>query len=358
MPIASQALARLRTWTAPRRRQLLLLLGFLAALYLSWYLTRPAATRFHATVRTQSLSFSLGPWPDSAGIFNSDAASVDLTLLGPTVIRSDTGSSRRCAPGTAFGKVKLLAVATFEKLRVGLDVENGGLLRYTLTPAAAGSDPFASVLVDEESSRNGLACEPQNPTLPVGEWRVLPSESGDPLAFSVRFASTSTARWAAAGSAAKIPASEQNIPLADSTTVLFQGESGLVNSDKNQIRLLRSDRPINLASGLTLGGLEKASIVRLSFDPGSQWLDVTVAGSARKIAVKIGGEDISEAEMRLALLLPSRLGGFATAVATVLGALATICYAYFYIREQRRLEREREPAQRKAVTPDDRYPLS
>jgi hypothetical protein len=330
-----------RNWLARLSVMLGALLGFG---YLSWYVVKPSPrAQFNATVHTKSLSFLLGYWPDSGGIFNSDTARLNLTLLGTATIRSDNGVALKCSSNSTLSEVKMVSLSTLQHQGVSLDMLSDGHLRYTLTPARGSVEPFVAVQLDHTTSTQHVVCQGAVSKLGDGEWHITPLEPGYPLEFSVDFVPSATRRKAVAVSDTNGPNEEHGIPLASGSTIAFQSKSsglGPVGSG-NQIQLLRSGRVVVLKDGLALIGLENTSLRRLGYEPASQSLYAEVIGSAAKIEVQSGEDWNVETENRLPRQISGNLGSLAGAIATFAGAMLAFLGTCMTIRVGWRQHRER-----------------
>lgn len=137
----------------------IVLTGLAPVVAFLWYLITPRPyPAFRATVRTQTLTFHLGEWPNSGGIFNSDSARIDLTLLSPTTVRPSDGSDISCDSGSVLRNVRLLGVSTPVHQIVSLDVLSSGSLRFALTADEGSTQPFTLLQVDDRSNIRGLTC--------------------------------------------------------------------------------------------------------------------------------------------------------------------------------------------------------
>ncbi len=310
----------------------LVLAGFV---FLVWYCLWPVPlTRFRTTVYTHSLSFLVGEWGDSGGIFNSDTARVDLSLPGGVSVHSSDGFQFACEGGSLLKRVRMLNMSTAEGQLVSLDVLSSGKLRYALTLAGKDEEPFVGVQLDERSDISQASCGGGATKPESGEWRIT-SQAGSPLEFSVAFLQDEATGTGAGGSADPIPAGEREIPLAGGSSVVFQGESGPIGS-KSVLRLVHSEKTVPLTEGLTLTRVGKAMIERLSYDSKSQMLMATLAGTTGKIEVESGGEEITESENRLPQWLGGQLAGnVITALATVIGAVLALLGVVWTIRANR-----------------------
>jgi len=115
---------------------------FISGYFLARLTNQPIPTVFRANLRTRSLVFVAGTNPDSEGIFNSDFSRVTLTLTtpahlepaGPSYSGEHLAPPILCVANTVFDRVRLVNMTVPENLRVALDAESDGLLRYTLIP--------------------------------------------------------------------------------------------------------------------------------------------------------------------------------------------------------------------------------
>jgi hypothetical protein len=283
-----------------------------------WYLITPRPyPDFRATVHTQTLTFRLGEWPNSGGIFNSASERVDFTLLSPGMVRSTDGSDISCNSGSILRNVRLFGVSTPVKQAVSLDALSSGSLRFTLTADKGSPQPFTLLQVDDRSDVGGLSCDRHLRHQADEEFRIVPSLDSNALEFSVAFLSPKSPEE-------KVPEQETDIPLDDDSTMVFQGEDGLIGA-ASELELLHSEKEVQLYRGFSLSGIRKGVIESLSYDPPSRSLTTTVAGTAGKIKVKSGGDWIPVTESRLPHWMMSDFGGnFLVAMAAFFAALLAI----------------------------------
>jgi len=339
-----------RNWLVRLAIMLPALLGFG---YLSWYVVRPPShVEFHATLHTKSVSFLLGYWPDSGGIFNSDTARIDMVLLAMEMVRSED-VVLQCSPNSRLGGVKMVALSTPERQEVRLDLADDGHLHYILTTARGSMAPFVAVQVDDKTSTQHLACQGDVSKLRGGEWHITPLEPRGQLEFSVDFVPSATRRKADPVSGTNRP-KEEGIPLASGSLMEFRtGSSGLAGSG-DKILLLSSDRTIPPRDGLRLIGLQNASIGTLGYEASSQSLYVDVTGSAAKIEVKSGGGWIVQTDNRFPRQISGNLGSLAGAIATFTGALLSFLATCITIRVGWMQHRERMAFEKRGDDEGDR----
>lgn len=315
------------------------------------YFVQPLPSmRFHATTNAQSVSFRLGSWPDSAGIFNSDTTRINLVLTSPIVLHFDTGSSIMCSAGSSLAGVRVVSMSADSQQNVSLDVQKDGLLHYALMPefrtdssdnssSTKPKDLFVNILVDEKSNVRGVACEGAASGLKPGIWRMTPRSAGLPLEFSINFVPTLDHEKRDPASPPDGPDAEHEIPLADASSIKIQGTGGGANGSESQLQLLSSGQHVSLSEGLMLEGLRDTSIASLAYNAHSHLLAVDVAGVAAKIGIKSGNEQIQQTENRFGTLFPEKTAELMSALATLLCAAATLAAAVFgWTQHKERME--------------------
>ncbi|HVW77565.1 MAG TPA: hypothetical protein VHB45_08120 [Alloacidobacterium sp.] len=317
---------------------------FLAA----WFFVRPLPSmRFHATASVQSVSFRLGSWPDSAGIFNSDIARINLIPTSPVTLHSDDGSSIRCSAGSSFMGVRVVSMSTAPRQNVSLEAQQDGLLHYALMPEFRADKPSGthpeelsvSIQLDEKSNVRGVACEKAASELKPGIWRMTARSPGLPLEFSIDFTPAFGHEKHNPASSPTGPEPEREIPLADDSSIQLRGIGENTTGSGNQIQLLFSGRHIPFSEGLALEGLHDTSIAVLSYRVGSHSLDIDFAGVARKVKIKSGGGQIQQSENHFGVLFPEKTAEIFTALATFFGAAASMAAVLFgWIQHRERMK--------------------
>ena len=295
------------------------------------YLRQPVPTLFRASAQVHSLAFTIGNSPDSAGLFTSETARVNLVLTTSSILESNEPAGpaavRNCSPNTTFENVNLVRIATGPNVRIALEAASG-LLRYTLTPPQGTSDPSLLVSIPRTTQIKNLACTPESKTLPPGEWRIRAAQPGDFLEFTVRFLPARNS-----GKTTAAPEPEQDIHLATPTSLQLHLDPAAASSSNasaiapNRLRLVRTGRVVPLIEGIDLTQLYDAAIQQLSFDPDKALLTLSLVGSAKHIGVRVGPEDIEEGELRYAAYRPRTVIGVLSSGGTMFGAIATAASA-------------------------------
>ncbi len=224
---------------------------------------RTSETDFTASVETKSIVFTLGDWPDSAGIFVQGSAPVDLTVQSPCQLFSEsTGKllKDRTLTGETFPKVVLLSMDASKGVRMATDVEDG-ILIFNLESSAAertsSNDepdrrigPLRFQLTDSSLASLLPSRRPQKEHL-----KLTPVEDRQHMEFSIRFRSN--------------PEPQTNIPLAGGSAVSFQkdGESQLLPG--KAVLLLRGPKRTRQGDfvGLSIGQLKNGGIEELVLQP-------------------------------------------------------------------------------------------
>ncbi|WP_263355855.1 hypothetical protein [Acidicapsa ligni] len=301
------------------------------------YLVQAAPTLFTASATVRSLTFTVGNASDSAGIFNSDTSHIGLVLISPTTLTSDDGEKLNCVANTTFSAVKLLRMAMPQQLRIALEVENKGVLRYTLSPPAQIADPYLTIAIDAHSNLDGLACAPEQPKNRNGEWRIQATDPGSILEFAAHFAAPVQSVPTQAAPMIAGPDPELDIPLADASSLLLQGDipssSASPFRPRSTLQLIRSNRIIPLTDGFNLRDLRQASIKQLRFNPDTPSLNLDIAGAAKHIVIRMGEGQVEESESRFTSYRPHSFSTFITAAGTLLAGLGTIAAGYVAAHE-------------------------
>jgi hypothetical protein len=285
------------------------------------FLLQRAPTTFRAKVHTKSLIFKLGRW-DSAGLFTSETGRVNITLETKSQLTSDAGQKLNCDAGSVLHDVRVLSMSMPEGLKVDLEVEGKGILRYVLSQK--NGSPLSLEIGTGETVQSDLKCGQEGGVRGRAVWTVTPlsNEQESGLEFLAKFGLAADRD----GAPDNDVLSEENITLEDASGVLFerQGESAVVGADDQLV--LNEGAPIAIPNGLRLDDLIGAKIERLNFDPREAALDVTVAGKARGIEIKAGGRETQVAETWLESLFHISWSSFIKAVIGVLSSLAVGIY--------------------------------
>jgi hypothetical protein len=260
-------------------------------------LLQSAPTIFRARVHTKSLVFTIGRW-ESAGLFTSETERVDITLQTASRLTADTGQVLSCEAGSILHDVRFLSMSVPEGLKVDLNVEDRGVLRYTLTSQKSTKSPLSLEIGTGEKVRSNLECGQKNGLQPKAVWAVEPSSSNDADESSLEFVVRLGLSPDLDKASHQETLLEENITLEDGTGVLFErlGESSVVGSDADQLVLPNLQTPTAIPNGLRLNELSDAKIERLNFGTGLEALDVTVAGKAKGIKVKTGGRETQKTQ--------------------------------------------------------------
>ncbi len=361
LPITDRLLTAPGKWIKQRPYTCwtLILFGF-AVLTLILFFHR-FRTPFSARIQTKCISFYLGHWQDSAGIFNSDASPVDLRLNTPCQIRTDTlRNPLHVTHALNLLNVKLLSLDTQEGLHVMLSANGDSVLYYTLSTPNARSDltnpptehEMATILLDQTSKVLGsdipvMASTEKRKTV---EWRVYQEPGDNSFEFSLRLRPVLKGK-----SGGEPPAIEQReeagIPLAEGGPVTFSqndysqivGSNNWLDAGSNNwlhpLELPNWHTDINERDVLILHGLHFATIQKLSLNlqrpdnPQADSLDVTLSGQSDHIVLKSGGVSQELATVR-GRLIPSRgrlTPNSLAAIFSALGSFGTVGYLIVYM---------------------------
>jgi hypothetical protein len=299
-------------------------------------------TPLTATLRTRSISFEIGDWPDSAGLFASDAVPVDLTFQGRfRVVSGDSPSGNDpLKRDLTLHNVKLHWLDSAQRLDVTLDVYDDGALHIDLTRHSFSKANFASVLLDGKSEVVDPGLNRLVPKTGIAEWSIRP-DTDNALGLTVRFLDKN-----------RLPAPEKYVALEVGKNVLFErsGRPAIVGQH-NELNVQEPDRRLPLDNGdLKLNRLQSGELITLGLhmQPRTNiidWLDVTLAGQSDDIQVIRTG-DVSQIAEVLPWPISSGVISAVSAASTVLGAIFTMIYALLYWRrgpEARRGWMGREP---------------
>jgi len=258
-------------------------------------------TGFSALVHTRSISFRIGHWTESAGIFVDGITRVNMRLPAAckiTAARVPPLTSRITQQEVILRNVRIQSLDTSEGLQVTIDVEAGALF-FTLQRKEPNKKEFVTVLLDRKSAVEGeeeirqLAADKDSEELLIGR-------DGDAasFSFSTQFLYRET-----------LPP-EKGIRLADGGFVYFQyeGESRITGSG-NRLEVQETHEKYPIMDGLRLEKLRDAQINELSphvADLGKSgeatadvdWLDASVVGRSNQIYLVNGGRAEAKAPLR------------------------------------------------------------
>ncbi len=306
-------------WNWMRQRWpflLSLVIVLLAGTYFARVWSRPIHTPFRAELQTKSVAFSLGDWRESAGIFTSDEARVNIVFEGPCVVSASGQRNTRFERCPSLTQVRLVILVMSQDLQVTLDTETPGLLRYVLKPRKEGR--LMSVLLDDRSSLPEHEIELPAKGTTAEYW--ISSPDNNQLEFSVRFGKT-------------VPTAEEKIALRENSGIVFDfnGSSAIVGPD-SVITLGGSDQRLVVQDGLRIRGLRRTLIKKLMIDPSTSLLHLNVSGEAEEIYVRTGDSESQVAETRWSRLLPQNktTTDVLTAVGSLAAGLGAIGYMVLY----------------------------
>ena len=290
----------------------LVVLAVALALFLFLRAKRP--TRFSADIQARSISFKLGRWTDSAGVFLPSM--VDLTLQTHFTIAGSPASRLKpfvSLAGQGFKNVRLLSMDTSQGLGVTVDVDEG-LVIFNLTPNATGCKPLIIQLTEDSSQPESLK------KLPLNEEITLTPENPNEsqFEFSVRFRDQ--------------PASEIGIPLLDGSSVHFQkeGQSEIL-AGKCTVALEKVSQKLQPKLGLKLTSLQAGRIEELALVWPRQmqkplrpdYLSIKLVGEEALVWTKnADGKFENKTPTVLAQYWPANLSSRIQAVAAILSFLA------------------------------------
>jgi hypothetical protein len=344
-PIAiGLALTGFVAWLKPRRyiwlTAVLVCLLSCATPYLRRAWNKRDVSGFAAVVHTKSISFTLGHWTDSAGIFVDGITRVNLTFPAGSVIAAGKVpvlQSQTTDHDLNLRNVRLQFLDASEGSQVTIDVQAGALLFaiQRKEPSRKGKGParqteelpltdFATVLLDRKSAvdradRN-LVTDKDNQELLIGR-----KADGEVFSFSMRFLPGQ-----------KLTA-EKGIPLADRGFVYFQYESR--SAIMGSGNLLKVQEPLGtypITDGLKLEKLQDAQIQELTPHVGAagkshvttadvDWLDASVEGRSDQILLVSGGRVEAKTPLSRARFWPDSL----PAAFQALGAMVSAAVALY-----------------------------
>ena len=197
-------------------------------------------TYFHATIHTQFVSFTVGPWTKTAGLFAGRNYPVKITIFAPYQSRIGAPFASEAPPAEThtnrtLKNVRLPWLWMPEGTRVDLEVFEGSL----------------KMILQEPRSRSGLFA-----TVTAGDHdlSIFPTSGKNKLELSIQFLNNLLCD----------PPKEVEIPLSDTknTQVSFsrRRESGISKDFDNVLTVEGKRTPMAL---VTLGGLEGAKINNL-----------------------------------------------------------------------------------------------
>ncbi len=282
------------------------------------YSRQPNPSSFRAQLQTTSVVFTLGDWPDSAGIFSSDQDRVDIDFQSSCKLHLGSRSLGEFSSCSSMNNVQMQAMALPQGLQIYLDTESkkdtdnkrdAVWLRYVLQPASGNSVPKITLAIFGNSDVHDKSIPVPKGKDDGEELSITPGDGGD-LEFRVRFR--------------KAPADEEQIPV-NGVSFNLRNHSAITGSG-NTLALSGVTQP-SPDNGLYLHGLDKTTIERLSLDASSGVLKVTIAGEATSILLPDGS---SRTE-----LVPTRLHKWssdnsASVVIAAIGVLGTALAALFY----------------------------
>jgi hypothetical protein len=317
-------LSRVNAFFKKRSTRFCLLSLFLVALLVAtWYFLIPTSeARFLAQVDTRTLMFQLGHLNENAGIFNSDSRRVNMVIGQVRVVAGD-GSSSQCDSGAQLRGVKMAYQETASGEGVALYAEPNGLVRFRFTPHKSAAVPYLTVQFDEKSDLQGLSCLRMKPKTRDGELQIFAPAPDIALEFWVDFSALPLGAKQDKKHPTTGPDDETGIPLADGSTLYFQGSEGLVGSG-SELVMFPSERKVQLEQGLIVDQLKSVVISTLHFDPKDNFFHAEVAGQAKSINVKFGDAEETEKEIRLPIHEWGSLGEDAVWLAPILGSLLTL----------------------------------
>jgi hypothetical protein len=329
------SLSKLRKFfRKPSVRFGLLLAVFVSSIATAGYFLVPiSAAQFSASVDTRTLKFKLGKWTDSAGIFNSDFRRVNL-VLGHVDLQEPGGAAVHCEPGSRLGNVRIPYQTTFPNEEITLTAEQNGTVHYRLTPPPDSGNPYLIIQFDRKSDLRQFQCLKRKDA-DEAELHISASmpdlqapaqtSTRQPLEFWVDFTLTPTAPPTSQSPASAGPEDETAMPLAGESTMYFQGREGLVGT-KNTLIMHPSDREVELQQGLTLEGLQNATLTRLHYELKENYFHVETEGTAKTIKVKFGDTNQVQKAPRfpIAKLAAGSLGDVTAALATTFGSLLSL----------------------------------
>jgi len=324
-------------WATWRVFEILGLIMLAGLAFILWPLAKPASARFHADIQTKSVSFSLGDWTDSAGLFASDQNLVDITFQTPCAIKSETHEISSIAQGLHFKKVKLHSLDTSVGLRVFLDVENPGILHYALKSGSA-KPPRMSLLLEDRSEVGPVI--KFSKTGHEVEWWI---SSANPDAGAI--GNQATEMEFSVSFAGVAPAPEEKISLSKGSGITFDfgGRSAIANGLTSNLSLVEDGRSFDVPDGLRLGGLQRASVETLSVDQNATLLHVIVAGTASEITLKAGEDEMPLVAQGWDRLRPQDKVHWFTDLVEAVTAIATVFVAFY----TKKLKNEEDPDRKK-----------
>jgi hypothetical protein len=221
------------------------------AIYLRSYLHKSDEAHFTASVDTRSIAFTVGDWPDSAGLFVQERMPVDLTVQTPCDLLSASTKESvvKTHRGQTFRQIVLMSMDDSRGVRMQIDVEDGILIFNLERPA---SPQHWSPLQFEftNGSPDLPAHRPPNEQLELNP--VDPKTRF--VEFSLRFQDS--------------PEPQLNIPIQAGSDISFQKETVSQLLPRTAVLLLR-ERNIKRSgdSGIALEHLASSAVEELVVKP-------------------------------------------------------------------------------------------
>jgi hypothetical protein len=219
-------------------------------IYLLSYFAKPEQTPFTASVETRSIAFTVGDWPDSAGLFVQERMPVDLTVQTPCDLRSASTNESlgKAHRGQTFRQTVLMSMDVSRGVRMAIDVEDGILIFNLERPAA----PQHWSPLQFEFTNGSPDLPAQRP--PNEQLKLMPDPETRSVEFSLRFQDS--------------PEPQLNIPIQAGSNISFQKETVSQLLPKTAVLLLRDDNTKLLGdSGIALDHLAGGAVEELVVKP-------------------------------------------------------------------------------------------